>query len=372
MLSIKNYRNLIYLFLGTILALVPSFAIRINIDLSMVFYEKLGTYLGDIWNFFANYLQKGLHYPPEYPVGIRFVYEIFQFDKFQTLSGFFSANAFVLTICALVITYLLYLIVKNSGKNFSSIWYYWILAPSFIVYSLYNYDLPAIMFAVLSYYLLTKNKYNGSAISLALGAVIKFFPVYLLPIFIINSPKEKRLKYFIVFVITFALCNLPYMISDFSSWAYPYLWQITNNLSHSAREQTYWWILYPYLGKSLGAISLLLFASLYTYFLIKLKNKPIALQIVAILILFLLTDRIYSPQYNLYLLPFLVILPYFVNKPLFYLLELTNCAVIIFFFKLTGDLVLLQSIVFVRYLLLIVLFIINYQYAFKKDIEKKS
>jgi uncharacterized membrane protein len=370
MSTIKNYKNLVYLFIGTILALLPSFLIRVNYDFSMVLFEKFGTYLGDIWNFFANYLQEGLAFPPEYPVGIRFIYELFQFNKIHTLSNFFSINACILTICALTITYILYLIVKENYKKISSIWYYWILAPSFIVYSLYNYDLLAITFTILAYYLLTKNKYNYSAISLAIGAIIKFFPVYLLPIFIINLPKEKRLKYFVIFVITFLVCNLPYMISNFSTWAHPYLWQITNNLSHSAREQTYWWMLYPYLGKSLGIISIILFAGLYIYFVIKLKNKPLPVQIVAILILFLLTDRIYSPQYNLYLLPFLVILPYFINKPIFYLLELINVAVIIFFFKLTNNVILLQSMVFIRYFLLIILFIINYQYAFKKDIKK--
>lgn len=365
MKKLANSNTLFYLLFGTIIVLVPSFILRINHSLSILFYNKFGTYLGDLWNFFTNYLGKGLHFPPEYPVGIRFIYEIFHLDQIKTLTNFFTVNTIILIVCALITTYFLYLIVKDGHKRFSSIWYYWILAPSFIVYSLYNYDLPAVMFSVLAYYFFTKNKYTYSAVSLALGTVIKFFPIYLLPLFIINSPKGKRIQYFFIYSIVVILINLPYAMSDFSTWSYPYLWQITHNLSHSAKEQTYWWILYPYFGKYLGILSLAVFVSLYTYVAYRLKDKSLVIQMVAVLILFLLTDRIYSPQYNLYLLPFFVTLPYLVNKPIFYLWELLNVTIIIFLFKLTDNLVLLQSIVFIRYFLLIILFTINYKKAFK-------
>ena len=362
----KQNNVLIILLIATILFLIPSYFLRLNYNFSMVFYEKFGTYLGDFWNFFANYLSKGLKFLPEYPVGIRFFYEFLHFDKIRTMSDFFTVNSLIIIISAFFITYVLYLIVRKTHKIFSSIWYYWILAPSFIFYSLYNYDLPAVLMTVLSYYFFTKNKGNLSSFFLALGTVFKFFPVYLLPLFIINSPKGKRFKYFLIFVVTLLAINLPYIINDYSGWIFPYMWQITQNISYSMKQQTYWWILYPYFGKYLGALSIVVFAGLYSFFAYKMKNRPLVSQIVAVLILFLLTDKIYSPQYHLYLLPFLVILPFQVNKLAFYLLEILNVIVVFFYFKLTTDyLVLLQVIVSLRYFLLIFLFIQNYKKSAK-------
>ena len=93
----------------------------------------------------------------------------------------------------------------------------------------------------------------------------------------------------------------------------------------------------------------------------KLKTKSMVAQLVTVLILFLLTDRIYSPQYHLYLLPFLVLLPYQINKIAFYLVEIINVAIVFFLFKLFDNLVLLQILVFLRYFLLIALLVDNYK-----------
>lgn len=358
---INKYKPLMFLFLGTVLALVPTFLLRINYNLSILFYEKFGTYLGDLWNFFANYITHGLKYPPEYPAGIRIFYNIFALDKVRSLEEFISVNSILLLASALAITYLLYILVKESHGKLSNIWLFWIFAPSLIFYSLYNYDLITILFTILSYFLFTRKKFAFSAIMLAVGVIFKFFPIYLLPIFILNAPKTEKIKYFLLFSLTILFVNLPFMIGDFEAWKYPYIWQITQNISYSMHQQTYWWILYPYFSSYLGYISIGLFAFLYFLFIKKLKTKSMVAQLVTVLILFLLTDRIYSPQYHLYLLPFLVLLPYQINKIAFYLVEIINVAIVFFLFKLFDNLVLLQILVFLRYSFLIILLIDNYK-----------
>lgn len=370
--------SLIFLIIGTMIALVPNYFIRYQQHIYMWFYDNLTTYPGDLWNFFTNYLSKGALYPPEYPTGLRFFYEVMGFYKYQDYTWFFTVNCIILAFFAAGITYLLWKIIchselvsesneitkrvrddklkTNSEKQTANIWYFWILAPSFIFYSTLNYDLPVVFLIVLAVYLFMKEKYYGATAALAIGTVVKVFPVFLLPIFILKSPKKDWLNLFLLFGAIVLLLNLPYMFRDFDSFMFTYTWQIGQNLSKDPSAGTYWWIFYPIFGKFTGWVSLLLFAGLYYFSWKKLKNTSIIQLGIAVILIFLLTDRIYSPQYNLYLLPFLALATYKVNKPVFYIMDFFDVAIVLFCFFLKDNPVYLQIIVFARYGLLIWLY----------------
>lgn len=358
-----NKKPLFLIFIGTFLAMIPEYLIRFKESVYMYMYNNFTTYPGDLWNFFANYLGKGLHYPPEYPAGLRFFYEIMGFYKYKDYTLFFTVNTLILLAFALGTSYLLYLIIeKRNGIykfDLSKIWYFWILAPSFIFYGTINYDLPSIFLIVLAVYLFICEKYYGAIIALAIGMVAKVFPIFLLPIFIWRAPKEYRIKLATVFfVVVFAL-NLPYMIMNFETWIYPYIWQISSNLTTNPSQGTYWWLIYPLTGKLTGWFSLLLFGGLYLFTCFKLKKADFIDVCLAIIILFLLTDRIYSPQYNLYLLPFLVLATYPINKKIFYVIEIPNMLIVLFCFFLKENVVYLQILVFIRYFALVALYYNN-------------
>lgn len=355
----KNKKNVFFLLLGTILACLPAYFIRFNEQIFNWLYQNFGTYPSDLWNFFANYLQRGLQYPPEYPVGLRFFYEIFGFYKYNNYFDFFSVNCVILILFACGITYLLAEIVKKSQKSvwkMDNIWYFWILAPSFLFYGLYNYDLPVVFLIVLATYLFLDKKYSLAIISLAIGTVVKVFPIFLLPIFILKSPRKDWLKLFVIFCVIVLCCNLPYMLSNFDTWIYPYVWQISQNISYSAKAGTYWWIFYPIFGNNIGIVSLLLFVILYFIVWKKMKDAPFINICIAVIIIFLATDRIYSPQYNLYLLPFLALASYKIDKKWFYSLEIVNVLHVAAFFYLIEHVVLLQSLIAIKYIALFFLF----------------
>ena len=393
----KQNKNLLYLILGTVLALVPGFLIRYQESIYMWLYNRLTTYPGDLWNFFTNYLGKDAIYPPEYPAGLRFFYEIFRFDQYQNYTWYFTVNAIILTLFAVGITILLWKIICHSERakrieesrsvrdpstllrfaqddakdssrlRSNNIWYFWILAPSFIFYSFLNYDLPVVFLIVLAVYLFLQKKYYGAIIALAVGTVVKVFPIFLLPIFILKSPKKKWFWLGLTFIAIIVLLNLPYMTQNFQAWIFPYTWQIGSNLSKDPSAGTYWWIFYKYLGNYAGWTSLTLFAGLYLFTYFKLKKASIIDLCLAVIILFLLTDRIYSPQYNLYLLPFLVLASYPINKKAFYLADIPSVFVVLFCFFLKNNPIYLQLIVFIRYVALIWLYVNNY-----KKIKKSS
>ena len=93
-----------------------------------------------------------------------------------------------------------------------------------------------------------------------------------------------------------------------------------------------------------GKVSLVLFAGSYLYFIRKYNYLPIARQLLIVMILFIFTDRVYSPQYNLYLLPFLVLVDYKIDWRWFYLLELPNFIQGFFLFAVKK-----QSILYTKY-----------------------
>ncbi len=378
----KQNKNLFLLILGTMVALIPGYLIRYQEQVYMWFYNNFTTYPGDLWNFWINYLGKGLVYPPEYPAGLRFFYEVFRFDKYLSYTQYFTVNAIILTLCAVGITYLLWKIVNRASsfeprasKNYIqisnikyrvlSIWFFWILAPSFIFYSFLNYDLPVVFLIVLAVYLFYRQKYYWAISALALGTVMKVFPVFLLPIFILKSPRKNWVKLGLLFIVIVVLLNLPYILQNFNNWIFPYTWQIGSNLSKDPTAGTYWWIFYKYLGSFAGWFSLILFAGLYIFTYIKLKKADLIYLCLAVILIFLLTDRIYSPQYNLYLLPFLALSFNKIDKRAFYLLEIPNLFIVLFIFFLKANPVYLQTLVFIRYGALVWLYLDNYKRSLK-------
>ncbi|MDE2037659.1 MAG: DUF2029 domain-containing protein [Patescibacteria group bacterium] len=350
---------------GTVAALVPQCLMRGSQAAYMFFYDKLTTYPGDLWNFFANYLAHGLRYPPEYPAGLRFVYEAAGLYRIHSYEAFFALNAAVIGAFAVATTWLLYLILRERARReggrieASRLWLFWILAPSFLFYAVYNYDIPVVFLAVLGVFFALKGRPYGAVTALAAGTVVKVFPIFILPALIWMSPRHRRLPLAALFIAIVVALNLPYALTDFHSWIYPYVWQISSNLTTSPAQGTYWWILYPLTGKLTGWVSLGALGALYLAALWGMSGRRWPAEggsdrafLGAALIgisLFLLTDRIYSPQYDLYLLPFLVLSPFVVDKRLFYAVEIPNLLLVLLLFYLREHYVALQMLSFIRY-----------------------
>ncbi len=356
-----NKKTLIYVLAGTFVAMIPAFLIRFKESIYMWWFLNFSTYPGDLWNFFFNYLKKGMVYPPEYPTGLRFFYEFMGFNTYENYTVFFIVNHIILLGFALGTTYLLYRLLKERGHELRRLWYFWILAPSFIFYGTINYDLPVVFLIVLSVFLFSKEKYYQSVFWLALGVVVKVFPVFLLPLFIWKAPKELRIKLFVLFGTVVLALNLPYMLTDFKAWIFPYVWQISSNISKGPDQGTYWWLIYPLTGKFTGWLSLILFGGFYWYTCAKMKKAHFFDLCLNVIFLFLLTDRIYSPQYNLYLLPFLVLATYPAHKKTFYFMDVLNVIIVLFCFILKEHPLFLQIFVMLRYIALIILLRTNYK-----------
>ena len=365
-------KRLIWILLGAFLALVPEYLIRSNLDTAYFLYNHFTTYFGDLWYCFDIYWSHNFTYPREYPSGIQLLFRIlYLIPEVRTNYTLYMATiCSILSICALAITYILYKLVCKTHGDTSKVWLLWILAPSYLFYGLINLDFLVILPMLLSYYSFTNNRNIQSGIWLAIGTTIKVFPIFILPVLFFSTNRKKQLA--ISFILTWLILNIPFMVSDFGAWNFPYLWQIQENFAKTSNDYSWTWIIYQIfdhfgIGILSGKVSLLLFAIGYVYFcLIKYKNLPLIQKIAGIMLLFLLTDRCYSAQYNLYLLPFLVLVNYKINRKYFYLLEIPNVLLILFCFYIKSHIFILQGLMAIKYFALIMLFNDNWVH---KDYE---
>ena len=353
---LKNKPYLILLL--TLLALLPQYLIRCNLTVCWWFYEKLTTYYGDLWYCWNNYLSHGFPYPREYPSLIQQVFKLIALIPGiqQSYSYYLIFPVAILAACALLSSYFLY----KLQPSIKSLLIFWIFAPSFLFYGLLNVDLLPIITIILSYYCFTREQKLAAILWLSLGTAIKVFPIFLLPVYLLSASKNQQIKLLIAFVGGWLILNIPFMLSDWGAWSFPYIWQIQSNFARSSEDGSWTWLVFRLfdhfgVGNWSGKVSLLIFAGSYFLILRKYWHLPLARKLMIVIILFLLTDRVYSPQYNLYLLPFLVLVDYKISLKYFYLLELPNFVQGLFLFYMKQHTILLQGIIVFKYLALILL-----------------
>jgi uncharacterized membrane protein len=191
--------------------------------------------------------------------------------------------------------------------------YLFLASPAVIASLFINWDLIAVVSALLTVYFFEKKKYEESAIALGVSIATKFFPiVMLLPIAIIFY-RRKQIKQLSRYLFTTAILwlaiNLPIAILYFDGWSRFF----KLNIERGADFGSIWYglslininisnldLIYPLL-------SIVLFIALATY-LFKLDKIPNLSQVTFFaLVIFTTFGKVYSPQYVLWLTPFAVI-----------------------------------------------------------------
>jgi uncharacterized membrane protein len=219
---------------------------------------------------------------------------------------FFDLNIILLIGCFVAISYLL-------RKMRPEYLYLFPLAPAVIASLFINWDLWAVITALLAIYYFENKRYEASSIALAISISTKFFPIVLLLPIAISYWRNNQLKQLRSYLFTTALfwtaINLPIIATSFGGW-----WRFFKlNLERSADFGSIWFAL-NILGVNTAAlndlyllISIAAFA-LLAYFLIKLKNTPTLSEVAFfVVVIFTTTSKVYSPQYVLWLTPLAVI-----------------------------------------------------------------
>lgn len=225
------------------------------------------------------------------------------------IRGYYIANTLALIALAVGGTFLLYKLVRSEEQN--KLWRYWIFAPSMLVFSIYNWDLIAVFCVIAAMYLVWKERDFSAAFFLALGTWAKLYPIfYFLPLLLKQDGWRRKGGVILVAgAVTLAL-NLPFAIANFDSWAYFF----TFNSGRISTFDSIWTVLrWGFQGlqdeKVINSLSLSIFAFWYLFAMWKYRSESIFKSWYMATLIFMMTNKVFSPQYLLWLLPFFVALP---------------------------------------------------------------
>lgn len=260
-------------------------------------------------------------------------------------TGFFYANALLLALAAVVVAVSLYLMVGARALYFA-------LAPTLLVYGFVNWDLLAVAFATAATLAYLRRRDAWAGIWLGLGAAAKIYPGFLLVPFVLGRFREREPDAGIHLAWAGAgawlAVNLPFILAAPRGW-----WEFFRfNSARPADWDSLWFIACHRISGTFGcqatdrmnaAIdggSAVLFVGLSVLvWALRRRRDPDFPRWTfgfPLLVVFLLTNKVYSPQYGLWLLPwFALALP---DLRLFAAFEAADVAVFLTRFSWFGRL----------------------------------
>jgi|GEM_PF-7010170 hypothetical protein len=238
------------------------------------------------------------------------------------------------------------LLARNISRRFLNrdVSLFYFLAPSVLLFTFFNWDALALLFLLAAILFLSRRiVYLGLPLA-SLGLWTKIFPGFcLVPAFLIYS-RERRFKTLVlpisVVVIISLLLNLPFYLISAKGWALFFsfsskrppnidsIWSIFYVVTDRVFGEGFYlkryydlWVNYLSFGLMAG-LSIIYFLSK----IIRRVNFNLLLDTIYIICVFLLTSKVYSPQYNLWITPLLLIIGLNYKKVMLY--ELLNFLVL--------------------------------------------
>ena len=229
-----------------------------------------------------------------------------------TPSGSYSDKYYFLinvALLALLFIAVAFVVSKINPKK----WYLLPVLPAVIASLYINWDLWAVLTAVASIYWFDRKRYELSAVILAISIATKFFPIVLLIpmalIFIRQGEIRRGVRYIALTLFLWIVINLPFAISTPTGW-----WRFFKlNSSRPADLGSLWQALNIFKinppGINLLWAALFILTSLAAFALLLRRAATPSLAEIAFIFVALFTafNKVYSPQYVLWLAPLGVI-----------------------------------------------------------------
>lgn len=235
-----------------------------------------------------------------------------------------SANAMhflaIVTLVNALLAGLILRLMRRAGVSDQRLWW-WALAPPLVLYVGHNWDLLAIAFAVAALLWAREAKPVHAGAAAGLGMAAKLFPVLMLPLLGLGAlfgSREPWVRRFVLAamvglagVAAWAVVNLPVAALAFENWSQFY----TFSSERSGTAASFWEILgvsgiwaTPTPDRNLYAALLFLAgAAAIVGFGWRLHRERLWVLFTPCLAWFMLTNKVYSPQFDLWLYPMLLI-----------------------------------------------------------------
>jgi uncharacterized membrane protein len=249
-------------------------------------------------------------------------------------ASFYYTNAVILSLFAAATAFGLWLLVGRRALWFA-------LAPTLLIYGTINWDLVAVAFATLALVAFASRRDGWAGVLLGLGAASKLYPALLIiPLFlqaIQDREPDRSVRVLWWTLGTWIAVNLPFAIAAPSAWFEFFRF----NSGRVADFDSLWYIACRHWEAaclSTGVINLWSVIVFVLVFGVLLWLKTIREPGFArwtlgfpLIVCFLLSNKVYSPQYSLWLLPwFALALP---SWPAFAAFEVADVAVFVTRFR---------------------------------------
>ncbi len=191
-----------------------------------------------------------------------------------------------------------------------------VFAPTMILAATINWDLIPIALVALAFLAWSKDKAALTGVFIGLAIASKFYPIFLLFGFMLLAWRTKSWRPTLIMIAaaiaSFLAVNIPFVIANFEGWVTFY----TFNFGRAIDFGSFWYALtqigLPTIPENLLNIaSTALFAVLLVAITVLVKKAPTTPSVaqISFLILaaFVITNKVYSPQYVLWLVPLAVL-----------------------------------------------------------------
>jgi len=238
-------------------------------------------------------------------------------DQLQTAleneSGLFLiVNGVFLVACVVIGAWVLWR-WRPQGSDRAA--WMWALSPGILLTGFINWDLLAALAIILALYAAHRHRWVWCGVAIGIGVAVKLYPLLLIgPIFVL-ALRNRQWRPFVLSsaaaAVTWAVCNVPAYLAGPKSWTL--FWSF--NAERRADTGSGWQVLriighgLPIPVINLANMVLLVLACLAVLVLgLRVKRTP-SLAALAFLVVwaFLALNKVYSPQYVLWLLPLAIL-----------------------------------------------------------------
>jgi uncharacterized membrane protein len=228
----------------------------------------------------------------------------------DSYASFFVWTAALLTVCALATSWALHRAAGGNALLFA-------LSPTLAIYGFLNWDLLAVALATGATLAHLRRRGGAAGVLLGLGTAAKLYPGLLLVPFAVGLVRKGRRgdaqRMLGAAAIAWGIVNLPLAAASPERWSEFFRF----NAERSADWDSVWFLLQRHLGVTwdpstvnvLAAASFVGIAALL-WRAASRRGVPAWTFGFPLLVVFLLTSKVYSPQYGLWLIPwFALVLP---------------------------------------------------------------
>jgi uncharacterized membrane protein len=194
----------------------------------------------------------------------------------------------------------------------------WVASPSLVLYALHNWDLLPVAAATAALWSWARGRHVAAAVLLAVGACLKVYPgLFVLPLVVdrfVRGDVAGALRVLSAAGLTVVAVNLPFVVAGREGWAATYAFQ-SARAADSSSNSLWYWVLpqvtterLNVLVPSLLAVALVVAVADGVRRSRAAEDFPLVQVCGAVLVAFLLLNKVHSPQYTLWLLPFFALL----------------------------------------------------------------